>query len=76
MQLTGNEIVSPMFIMTLEMTKRVDEHAKKLLEEKKKKKEQYLAEREEKLKSLGLDSCDEFFMQKLAEVREISDTVE
>jgi len=32
-QLTGDEIVSPMFIMTPEMTKRVDEHAKKLLEE-------------------------------------------
>jgi len=38
-QLTGNEIVSPMFIMTPEMTKRVDEHAKKLLEENKQKKE-------------------------------------
>jgi len=76
MQLTSTEIVSPMFVMTPEMTKRVDEHAKKLLEEKKKKKEQYLAEREEKLKSLRLDSCDEFFVQKLAEVREIAGTVE
>jgi len=49
MQLTGTEIVSPMFVMTPEMAKRVDEHAKKLIEEKKKKKkkkkEQYLAER-------------------------------
>jgi len=71
MQLTGNEIVSPIFIMTPEMTKRVDEHAKKLLEEqkKKKKKEQYLAAREEKLKFIGLDSCDEFYVQKLAEVK-------
>ena len=38
LQLTGDEIVSAMFIMTPEMSKRVDEHAKKLLKEKKKKK--------------------------------------
>jgi len=76
MQLTRDEIVSPMFIMTPEMSKSVDEHAKKLLEEQKKKKEQYLAAREEKLKSIGLDSCDEFYVQKLAEVKEIADTVE
>jgi len=75
-QSTAAPIISPMFVMTPEMAKRVDEHAKKLLEEKKKKKEQYLAEREEKLKSLGLDSCDQFFVQKLAEVREIAGTVE
>jgi len=76
MQLIGNEIVSPMFIMTPEMTKRVDEHAKKLLEEKKKKKEQYLVDREENLRCLGLDSCHEFFVQKLAEVKEIVGTIE
>ena len=76
LQLTGDEIVSAMFIMTPEMSKRVDEHAKKLLEEQKKQKEQYLAAREEKLKSIGLDSCDEFYVQKLAEVKEMADTVE
>jgi len=74
MQLAGTEIVSPMFVMIPEMATRADEHAEMLLEEKKK--EQYLAEREEKLKSLGLDSSDDFFVQKLAEVREITDTVE
>jgi len=31
-QLTGDEIVSPMFIMTPEMTKHVDERIKKMLE--------------------------------------------
>ena len=75
-QLTGNEVVFPMFIMTPEMTKRADEHAKKLLEEQKKKKEEYLAARDARLKSLGLDSSDEFYVQKLAEVKEIADTVE
>jgi len=76
MQLTGIEIVSPMFVMSLEMARRVDEHAAKLVEEKKKKKEQYLAEREEKLKSLGLDSCDDFYIQKLAEVKALAGEVE
>jgi len=75
-QLTRDEIVSPMFIMTPEMSKRVDEHTKKLLEEHKKKKEDYLVAREEKLKSIGMDSCDEFYVQKLAEVKKIAETVE
>jgi len=75
-QLTGDEIVSPMFIMTPEMSKRVDEHAKKLLEEKKKKKEEYLAAWDARLKSIGLEGCDEFYVQKLAEVKKIAETVE
>jgi len=75
-QITGTEIVPPMFVMSLEMARRSDEHAAKLLQEKKKKKEHYLAEREEKLKSLGLDSCDDFYVQKLAEVKAIAGEVE
>jgi len=62
--------------MTPEMSKRVDEHAKKLLAEQKKMKKEYLAAREEKLKSIGLDSYDEFYVQKLTEVKEIVDSVE
>jgi len=66
-----------MFIMTPEMSKRVDEHTKKLLEEqKKKKKKEYLATREERLKSLGLDSCDKYYVQKIAEVKKIAGSVE
>ena len=76
-QLTGAEIVSPMFVMTPEMAKRVDEHAKKLTEEKKKKKkEQYIVQREEKLKSLGLENCDDFYVQKLAEVKTMAGEVQ
>ena len=62
--------------MTPEMSKRVDEHAKKLLEEQKKKKEEYLAARDARLKSIGMDSCEEFYVQKLAEVKQIADKVE
>ena len=75
-QLTGAEIVSPMFVMTPEMARRADEHAAKLAEEKKKKKEQYIVQREEKLKSLGLDNCDDFYVQKLVEVKAIAGEVE
>ena len=56
-QLTGAEIVSPMFVMTPEMAKRVDEHAKKLTEEKKKKKkkkkEQYIVQGKKSSSHLG-----------------------
>jgi len=76
MQLTGAEIISPMFVMTPEIAKRVDEHAKKLTEEKKKKKEQYIMQREEKLKSLGLENCDDFYVQKLAEVKTMAGEVQ
>jgi len=65
-----------MFIMTPKMSKRVDEHAKKLLEEQKKKKKEYLAAREERLKSLGLEDCDEYYVQKIAEVKKIAGSVE
>jgi len=78
-QLTGVEIVSPMFVLTPEIARRADEHAAKLAEEKKKKKkkkEQYIVQREEKLKSLRLDNCDDFYVQKLAEVKAIAGEVE
>ena len=77
--LTGEEIVSPMFVMTPEMTKHADERIKKMLEEqkkKKKKKEDLKAARDARLKSIGLDGCDEFYVQKLAEVKKIAETVE
>jgi len=73
--LTGDEIVSPMFVMTPEMTKHADEQIRKMLEEKKKEKEDLKAARDARLKSIGMDSCDEFYMQKLAKVKKIVETV-
>ena len=74
--LTGDENVSPMFVMTPEMTKHADEQIRKMLEEKKKEKEDLKAARDARLKSIGMDNCDEFYMQKLAEVKKIAETVE
>ena len=48
----------------------------KMMEEQKKKKEDYLAARDARLKSLGLEDCDEYYVQKLAEVKQIAGTVE
>ena len=74
--LSGDEHVSPMFVMTPEMTKHADEQARKMLEERKKEKADLKAARDAKLKSIGMDSCDEFYMEKLAEVKQIAETVE
>jgi len=67
---------SPMFVMTPEMVKHADEKAKKMIADKKQQKIDYLAARDARLKSLGLDNCDEYFMQKIAEVRQITGLVE
>jgi len=67
---------SPMFIMTLAMAKMAQEYADKMIADKKQQKLDYFAARDAKLKELGLDKCDEYFVQKIAEVRQIAGTVE
>jgi len=75
-QSTDKQYESPMFVMTPEMTKHADEKIKKMLADKKQQKVDYLAARDAKLKSLGLENCDEYYMQKIAEVKQIAGTVE
>jgi len=65
-----------MFIVTPEMAKRAKEHADKLTADKKKKDAQYIAERDAKLKAVGLGDCDKFYVDKLVEVKAIADEVE
>jgi len=65
-----------MFIVTPAMAKMAKEYVVNMIADKKQKKLDYLAERDAKLKSLGLENCDEFFVQKIAEVREIIGSVE
>jgi len=67
---------SPMFIMTPEMIKHADEKAKKMIADKRQQKIDYLATRDAKLKSLGLENCDEYLVQKIAEVKQIAGSVE
>jgi len=71
---TQNEC--PMFVMTPAMAKMTKEYADTMIAEKKQKKADYLAAREAKLQSLGLENCDEYFVQKIVEVRQIAGSVE
>jgi len=62
--------------MTPAMTKMAQEYADKMIADKKQQKADYFAARDAKLKELGLDKCDEYFVQKIAEVRQIAGSVE
>jgi hypothetical protein len=65
-------IVSPMVEVTLAMKRMAKERADDIKSNKKELKAQYIQQRDEKLKSLGLGECDKFYKEKLAEVREIA----
>jgi len=67
---------SPMFVMTPEMARMAQEQAVKMIAVRKKEKAELKAARDTKLQSIGIDGCDEFYMEKLAEVKQIADTVE
>ena len=58
------------------MARMTKEYADKMLAEKKQKEADYLASRDAKLQSLGLENCDEYFVQKIAEVRQFAELVE
>ena len=62
--------------MTPEMVKHADEKAKKMIADKKQQKIDYLAARDASLKELGLENCDEYFVQKIAEVKQIAGLME
>ena len=75
-QSSDTQYESPMFVMTPAMARMTKEYTDKLLAEKKQKEAEYLADRDAKLQSLGLENCDEYFVQKIAEVRQIAGSVE
>jgi len=72
----GEVIFSPMFTMTPEMEKRCEEYTENLKVEKKRKEAQYKLDRDEALKAMGLENCDQFYIEKIAEVQEIASKVE
>jgi len=75
-QSAAKQYESPMFVMTLAMTKMAQEYADKMIADKKQQKADYFAARDAKLKELGLDKCDEYYVQKLAEVKQIAGQME
>jgi len=75
-QSSDTQYESPMFVMTPAMARMTKEYADTMIAEKKQKKADYLAFRDAKLQSLGLENYDEYFVQKIAEVRQIAGSVE
>jgi len=75
-QSSDTQYESPMFVMTPVMARMTKEYADTMIAEKKQEEAVYLAARDAKLQSLGLENCDEYFVQKIAEVRQIAGSVE
>jgi len=67
---------TPGFVMTPEETREAQKQIEEMMAERKKEKAALKAARDEKLQSIGLDGSDEYFLQKLAEVKQIADSIE
>jgi len=67
---------TPGFVMTHEEARGAQKQIEEMMVERKKEKAALKAARDEKLQSIGIDASDEYFMKKLAEVKQIADSVE
>jgi len=64
------------FVMTPEMAREAQKQIDEMMAVRKKEKAALKAARDAKLQSIGIDGCDEFYLEKLAEVKQIADSVE
>jgi len=64
------------FVMTPAKAREAQKQIEEMLAERRKEKEAIKAARDEKLQSIGIDAFDEYFLEKLAEVKQIADSVE
>jgi len=67
---------TPDFVMTPEGAREAHKQIERMLAERRKEKEAIKAARDEKLQSIGIDASDEYFLEKLAEVKQIANSVE
>jgi len=67
---------TPDFVMTPEGAREAHKQIERMLAERRKEKEAIKAARDEKLQSIGIDASDEYFLEKLDEVKQIADSVE
>jgi len=67
---------TPDFEMTPEKAKVAQEQADRMLATRNKEKAALKAARDARLQTIGIDGSDEFYMEKLAEVKQIADSVE
>jgi len=64
------------FDMTPEMARMAQEQVDRMIAERKKEKAALKAARDAKLQSIGIDGSDEFYLEKLAEVKQIVESIE
>ena len=67
---------TPGFVMTPEKARKAKQQIEETMAARKKEKETLKAARDAKLQSIGIDGSDEYFLEKLAEVKQIADSVE
>jgi len=67
---------TPDFVLTPEDAREAQKQIEKMLAERKKEKATLKAARDEKLQSNGIDASEDYFLEKLAEVRRIASSVE
>jgi len=67
---------TPGFVMTPEDAKAAQKQIEEMLAERRKEKAAIKDARDEKLPSIGIDASDDYFLEKLAEVRQIAGSVE
>jgi len=63
-------------VMTPEQAREVQKQIEEMMAARNKEKAALKAARDEKLQSIGIDASDEYFLEKLAEVKQIADSVE
>ena len=64
------------FVMTPEDTREAQKQIEKMLAERKIEQAAIKATRDEKLQSIGIDASDDYFLENLAEVRQLADSVQ
>jgi len=64
------------FVMTPEKAREAQTQIDEMMAARKKEKAALKAARDAKLQSIGIDDSDEFYLEKLAEVKQIADSIE
>jgi len=67
---------TPDFVMTPEKAREAQKQIEEMMAARKKEKATLKAAKDEKLQSIGIDGSDEYFLEKLAEVKQIADSIE
>jgi len=64
------------FVMTPKKAREAQKQIDEMMAARKKEKAALKAARDAKLQSIGIDGSDKFYLEKLAEVKQIADSVE